>query len=81
MASFSFFTGRMWEMLPEKKDLRWFCLKSVKYAKPVGCCLWGRTESDTTEATYSTVIWLKNLMPSSGRLWLELFHLSLIFLK
>ena len=51
MASFSFFTGRMWEMLPEKKDLRWFCLKSVKYAKPVGCCLWGRTESDTTEAT------------------------------
>ena len=23
--------------------------------EPVGCCLWGRTESDTTEATYSTV--------------------------
>ena len=20
-------------------------------AEPVGCCLWGRTESDTTEAT------------------------------
>ena len=24
----------------------------------VGCCLWGRTESDTTEATYQHAVWL-----------------------
>ena len=27
------------------------CLENPRMGKPVGCHLWGRTESDTTEAT------------------------------
>ena len=32
----------------------------------VGCCLWGRTESDTTEATEQQQQWIYNVVLVSG---------------
>ena len=50
MLKYVFFSTTAW-LQGQWQPLQCSCLENPRGREPGGCCLWGRTESDTTEAT------------------------------